>query len=71
VSRFLVERLVKAIPTLLGITLVAFVVLRLAPGDPVDIMIAGSQNARPEDLAAMRAAYGLDQPRRRRLGGMC
>jgi peptide/nickel transport system permease protein len=62
VSRYVVGRIVQAIPTLLGITLVSFVVLRLAPGDPVSIMVAGSQDLRPEDLAAMRAAYGLDQP---------
>jgi peptide/nickel transport system permease protein len=50
------------VPTLFGITLLTFAVLRLAPGDPVSLMVAGSQNLRPEDLAAMRSAYGLDQP---------
>jgi peptide/nickel transport system permease protein len=62
VGRFVLRRLIQAIPTLLGITLVSFVVLRLAPGDPVSIMVAGSQNLSPDDLARMRAAYGLDQP---------
>ena len=61
-GRFVVRRVVQAIPTFLGITLVSFVVLRLAPGDPVSIMVAGSQNLSPQDLATMRAAYGLDQP---------
>jgi peptide/nickel transport system permease protein len=59
---FALRRLVQAVPTLIGITLVSFVVLRLAPGDPVSEMLIGSQNVRPEDVAAMRAAYGLDQP---------
>jgi peptide/nickel transport system permease protein len=42
--------------------LLSFVVLRLAPGDPVSLMVAGAQNLTPQDLAAMRSAYGLDQP---------
>src|ERR1700730_17234180 len=52
----------QAIPTLFGITLLSFIVLRLAPSDPVSLRVAGAQNLSPEDLAAMRAAYGLDQP---------
>src|ERR1700730_13460651 len=52
----------QAIPTLFGITLLSFIVLRLAPSDPVSLMVAGTQNLSPQDLAAMRAAYGLDQP---------
>jgi peptide/nickel transport system permease protein len=61
-GRFVVRRLLQAIPTFFGITLLSFVVLRLAPGDPVSLMVAGSQNLSPQDLAAMRSAYGLDQP---------
>lgn len=61
-GRFVVARVLQAIPTFVGITLLSFVVLRLAPGDPVSLMVAGAQNLRPEDLVAMRAAYGLDQP---------
>ncbi|HEX8967592.1 MAG TPA: ABC transporter permease [Chloroflexota bacterium] len=61
-GRFVIRRILQAIPTFFGITLLSFVVLRLAPGDPVSIMVAGAQGLRPEDLAAMRAAYGLDQP---------
>jgi peptide/nickel transport system permease protein len=61
-GRFVVRRVVQAIPTFFGITLLSFIVLRLAPGDPVSLMVAGTQNLTPQDLAAMRAAYGLDQP---------
>jgi peptide/nickel transport system permease protein len=61
-GRFVARRLVQAIPTLFGISLLSFIVLRLAPGDPVALMVAGSQNLSAEDLAAMRAGYGLDQP---------
>ncbi len=57
--RFIARRLIQAVPTLFGITLVVFFVTRLAPGDPVnfaDPRITG------EDIARVRAARGLDQP---------
>jgi peptide/nickel transport system permease protein len=52
---------IQAIPTFLGITLLSFMVLRLAPGDPVLLMF-GAQNLRADEMAQLRAAYGLDQP---------
>jgi peptide/nickel transport system permease protein len=61
-GRFVIRRLLQAIPTFFGITLVSYAALRLAPGDPVLFLVGGTQNMRPEDLAAVRAAYGLDQP---------
>ncbi len=61
-GRFVLRRLIQAIPTLFGITVLSFIVLRLAPSDPVSLMVAGTQNLSPADLATMRAAYGLDQP---------
>jgi peptide/nickel transport system permease protein len=61
-GRFIVRRIIQAIPTFFGITLLSFLVLRLAPGDPIALMVAGTPGVRAEDLAAMRAAYGLDQP---------
>src|SRR5205814_3245877 len=39
----------------------SFTVLRLAPGDPVLILV-GAQNLQADELAALRSAYGLDQP---------
>jgi peptide/nickel transport system permease protein len=61
-GRFVLRRFLQAIPTFFGITLVSYTALRLAPGDPVLFLVGGTQNMRPEDLAAVRAAYGLDQP---------
>ena len=61
-GRFVLRRILQAIPTFFGITLLSFLVLRLAPGDPIGMMVAGGTDLRAEDLAAMRAAYGLDQP---------
>jgi ABC-type dipeptide/oligopeptide/nickel transport system permease component len=48
------------LPALLGITLVAFLFIKLLPGDPLQIMTMGK--ATPEMIAAERARLGLDQP---------
>lgn len=61
-TRFVVRRLLQALPTFLGITLLSFALIRLAPGDPVSLMTFGTQNLSPEDLTALRHSYGLDQP---------
>lgn len=58
--RYLLKRLAEVIPTLIGITLISFALIRLIPGDPVLLMI-GERGASPEVLAEMRAAYGLDK----------
>lgn len=52
------NRLVMALVTLAGVAVVVFVLLRVVPGDPIAMMIA--PGASPEDIAAMRARYGLD-----------
>jgi len=52
----------QAIPTLFGITLVSFGLMRLAPGDPVSLLVFGASDFNPADLALIRQAYGLDQP---------
>jgi len=60
-GRFVLRRVVQAIPTFFGITLLSFTVLRLAPGDPILIMF-GAGNLSAQDIAQLRSAYGLDQP---------
>jgi peptide/nickel transport system permease protein len=49
-----------ALVTLAGVAVVVFVLLRVVPGDPVSMMI--SPGASPEDIAALKAHYGLDAP---------
>jgi ABC-type dipeptide/oligopeptide/nickel transport system permease component len=49
-----------AIPTLLGVAIVVFVLLRVVPGDPIAMMIP--PGAREADIARLRALYGLDLP---------
>lgn len=46
--------------TLLGVSLVVFVLMRVVPGDPVAMMIP--PGAGPEDVQRLRAFYGLDRP---------
>jgi len=60
VSRFLARRLLLLVPVLWGVSVVVFLVLHLAPGDPAEVML-GSQATR-EDLTRLRAEFGLDQP---------
>src|SRR5262249_31185437 len=60
-GRFVLRRIVQAIPTFFGITLLSFTVLRLAPGDP-GLLMFWAGNLRADEIAALRAAYGLDQP---------
>ena len=60
-SRYLLRRLLIAIPSLLGISVVLFTVLALAPGDPFGDL-ATNPNVPPEVGAALRAKFGLDDP---------
>lgn len=58
---YLLKRLAVLVPTLFGITIVAFALIRLIPGDPI-VHLVGERGASPEVIASLRATYGLDQP---------
>ncbi|MEL4179178.1 ABC transporter permease subunit [Roseateles sp. PN1] len=58
---FLLKKLATLIPTLIGITLVAFGLIRLIPGDPIEVMM-GERRLDPEAHAALVQRMGLDQP---------
>lgn len=60
-SQYLLRRLLIAIPSLLGISVVLFTVLALAPGDPFE-ELATNPAVPPEVRAALRAKFGLDDP---------
>jgi peptide/nickel transport system permease protein len=60
-GRYLLRRLLIAVPSLLGISVVLFVVLALAPGDPFG-ELASNPNVPPEVAAALRARFGMDDP---------
>ena len=57
----LLKKLATLLPTLLGVTLVAFALIRLVPGDPIEIMV-GERLLDPAAHAALMAQLGLDQP---------
>jgi peptide/nickel transport system permease protein len=60
---YALRRLLLAIPLLLGITIVSFLVLHLAPGDPAAVMIGGSeQPIDPEMYKQLVKVYNLDKP---------
>jgi peptide/nickel transport system permease protein len=61
VSRYLLRRLLIAIPGLLGVSVILFVLLALAPGDPFG-ELATNPNVPAEVGAALRAKFGLDDP---------
>ncbi|MDT1063653.1 ABC transporter permease subunit [Paracoccus sp. CPCC 101403] len=59
--KFIFSKLLYLIPTMLGITLVAFGFIRLLPGDPV-LLMAGERGVSPERYAQISAQLGYDQP---------
>lgn len=58
---FLFRRLLQSLLTILGVSVLVFLMLYLTPGDPVQIMLQGS-NATPEQVETLRHQLGLDQP---------
>src|SRR5918992_2152537 len=63
-GKYLLRRLVISVPVLLGITLVVYVIVSLAPGDPVDALVNPEQVAAlgPDFLNQQREALGLNDP---------
>src|SRR5882762_3273130 len=65
---YFVKRLLLIVPTLLGISIISFLIIHLAPGDPAELSAGeGSRAIGDQALAAQiiqetRALYGLDQP---------
>ena len=59
--KLLLKKLATLIPTLLGVTVVAFALIRLIPGDPIEIMV-GERRLDPAAHAALMQQLGLDQP---------
>ena len=59
--RFVLTRIGLVVPTLLGITVVAFFLIRLVPGDPIETM-AGERGIDPARHEVLRHEYGFDRP---------
>ncbi len=73
--RYIFQRILLFLPTFLGITLISFLIMRLAPGDPAELLAGGGLAAAGEvgismekrgtvdqALAQWRVQYGLDRP---------
>jgi peptide/nickel transport system permease protein len=58
---FVLRRLSASLPVLLGITVVAFLLIHLVPGDPAKVILFGS-NAGPDQISALRQQLGLNEP---------
>ncbi len=59
--RFILTRVSLVIPTFLGITFLTFILIRLVPGDPIEVR-TGERGIAPERLAELRHEMGLDRP---------
>jgi dipeptide transport system permease protein len=59
--RFLLTRASLVVPTFIGITLLAFILVHAVPGDPIQVM-AGEYAVSPERHAELLHSYGLDRP---------
>jgi peptide/nickel transport system permease protein len=59
-SRYILRRLIYTIPIIIGVTLVCFSFIHLAPGDPINAVLP--ENASAELVAQIKAAYGFDKP---------
>jgi peptide/nickel transport system permease protein len=62
---YILQRLLIAVPTLVGVTLLIFVAMRVLPGDPLETIEGesiGTIRLTPEQVAKARASLGLDRP---------
>lgn len=57
----ILKRILVGIPTLIGVTIILFLTLRVLPGDPVAVLLAGAPST-PEVVAQLREEFGLDKP---------
>jgi peptide/nickel transport system permease protein len=59
-SRYVLRRILQSIVVLIGVSIVVFLLARLAPGDPATLMLA--ETASPDQIAAAREHYGFNDP---------
>ncbi|MDR3473599.1 MAG: ABC transporter permease [Devosia sp.] len=62
ITRTLGRTVIQAVPTVLGIIVLNFFLLKLAPGDAADAIAAQDGSATAETMAALRSRFGLDNP---------
>jgi peptide/nickel transport system permease protein len=62
VTQYVLRRVLLLVPTLIGMSVFVFLMLRLLPGDVVDLMTAGQEQATDESKRKLREAFGLADP---------
>lgn len=60
--QYLIKRLILMVPLLIGITLISFIVIHLAPGEPAGLQMEMAPKVTKEARERIRAYYGLDKP---------
>jgi len=60
--RYMVRRLLQAVPVVLGVVILNFLLLQLAPGDAATVLAGEAGGAPPEYVHALRQRFGLDKP---------
>lgn len=58
----IIERLLAAIPLMIGVAVVVFIFMRLTPGDPVDVMMGQGGAVSEGEVERLRAEFNLDKP---------
>lgn len=61
-STFITRRILQTLLVIVALSFVCFYLMSLMPGDPVDMMVASNPRITTEDVARLKALYGLDQP---------
>jgi peptide/nickel transport system permease protein len=61
-NRYILQRITLVIPTIIGASLLTFLLIRLLPGDIVDILMGGDPQIGADVLAKVRESLGLNQP---------
>src|SRR5450830_1793307 len=62
INNVVIRRLLQLVSVALGVAVINFFLLRLAPGDAAQVLAGEAGAATPEYMAALRAQFGLDQP---------
>jgi len=61
-TTYLAKRIIMLIPLMIGISLISFSVIHLAPGEPVEMQVAMNPKVSKESRERLRKLYGLDKP---------
>lgn len=59
---YIITRLLLTVPTLFGISVVAFLTIHLIPGNIVEVMLGTRSDVTPQQIAALNNLYGIDKP---------